>query len=314
MPEDTTAVQTDAQPSNTSAAEPTGEQDAPGGAAPGAEATDTAAEVSPSELAFARLLHGDRGQGDDTEAEETTEQPAAGATQTGKTGGQQRPEPVIAGPFDTAGFTKAMVDEVGAGAKGLAETIGGQFNALFSKIETLESALAEATEAKGLKDEIGKLRKEFEPIGKRVGEWSAAEQRAKTSETHKWFDARAGYADRYGKGALSSHTQDQQMARVAVVDCANDLVEKAEKRGRPLTFQKALAMSEALLFEGGPTRAGAVEAVRGDVKKQARGISVDPGRSSAGRSTQQLTPEQDREQRVAAVDRIEREARAGKGK
>lgn len=301
MPEQTTetapAVETAQQPSTTAASAPTTEQAPAEGAAPSAEAAPTD-ELSASESAYARLLHADRGAAPEAEATaETAAEPEAAPA------AQRKPAAApSSGAFDAPGFTKSMVEQLGADSRPVAEAIAGKFSELFGRIDDLTAKLGEQSDSEGLK----KLRQEFDPIARQINDWQQQTHRQEVSETHGWFNARAGYADRYGAADLGAHTPEQKLARMTVAEHAADFIAKSAARGRPLARPKALAMAEAIVF-GEPTRAGATAAVQASVTRANRGISLDPARGSGTRPTE--TPEQERQRQVSEAERIEREAR-----
>lgn len=262
--------------------------------------------VSDEDLAFGKLLLSERPE---PEAAEPETEPEADAPAPRRSEPQKTATEVAPGAFDAAAVTGALVSEIGETAKPAVERLTGAIGQHDQTIRqhaddiaTLSEQLQSALEA--IKDLGGKV----DPLSEWAGAVQSAQQAAQASEVHQWFDTQEGYADRYGKGDPNQHTSVQRAFRQAIFNDARDIVQKAAAKGRNIPLAKAMAMAQQISF-GNPTKQGAVDAVRSQVKQQARGLSIDPARG--GKSAAPLTPEQEHADNVKTVAAILARARNG---
>lgn len=278
----------------------------PGTETEGSSAVDA---VSDADLELGRLL---LESDPDAPADETTETPAdpKPAAQPRKPAAPQKPaaaEPAQAGSFDYAGLTSELVEEFGASAKPAVTKLVSRMSQQDERNDALAERLEQALAT--IEDLGGKVK----PLAEHVQAATAREVQAEIQSVHEWFDerAKAGYADRYGVTKDNpdvDHNPGQQKARKAIYGKALHMVRAAKADRNPIPMTKALAMAEAITF-GQPTKAGAVDAVRGQVKQAARGLSVDPARG--GKTSGPLTPVQEHEKNVKHVAAILARASSG---
>lgn len=266
-------------------------------------ATDATPETAETDLTteqiarFEYLNTGARGEPENNEVEEEAVQPSQ----------RQAPSPatVADGGIDIANLAKKMVTEFGAGAGEIAETLGNSINTLVAENKALREQIESVL---GLPDEIKKIAAKVDPIAQRDEQRSQREAAQQVRSVHEFFDGQAEYGDMYGKGDPKSHTPTNRLWRQAIAQKAADLMDVAEKRGDPLTLGEALKGAQFLQFKGHVSRAGATNAVRTEVKKAARGVTVDPGRGTGARSAAPLTVEQERAKGLQNIDKVLAEA------
>lgn len=268
--------------------------------------------LSPQDIEFGRLLLSERDEPQLTAADPNTED---GSEQSVRRRGQTEAKPAAqseaSGTFNARELSQLLTEEMGPKGEPIAKILTGQFTAYETKISGLEQRLEEQAEQfdqilKAVEEQGGKIK----PIEARLAQQQAKEWAESQRSIHQWFDDRAdaGFSDRYGTGDTSKHTTHHAMARNAVFLDAMRMLKAADSKKQPMTMQRALQLADAINFGGQPTKAGAVEAVRGQVRQQSRMQSIDPARG--GRSNTPLTPLQERAANVQKVSAIL--AQAGK--